>query len=118
LEDITLFFLTDAATSLLENLCAITLYKRYNLDDEPRLFYYNKNVEIDFFVPSEGLAIQASYSISDVATREREINGLVDINKVYPLKRAVIITYDEEELIDEGDLKVEAIPIWKWLAVQ
>jgi hypothetical protein len=29
----------------------------YGLDDEPRLFYYNKNMEIDFFVPSEGLAV-------------------------------------------------------------
>jgi predicted AAA+ superfamily ATPase len=108
-------FLTDASTSLLENLCAIALYRKYGLDDEPRLFYYNKNVEIDFYVPSEELAVQSSYSISEMATREREIGGLVDLNKVHPLKRAIIITYDEEETVDQDGLRIEVIPIWKWL---
>lgn len=108
-------FLTDASTSLLENLCAIALYKRYGMDDEPGLFYYNKNIEIDFYVPSEDLAVQASYSITDISTRERETGALADFNKVFPLKRAVIITYDEEEIIVQGNLRIEVIPIWKWL---
>jgi predicted AAA+ superfamily ATPase len=108
-------FLTDASTSLLENLCAIALYKRYGMDDEPGLFYYNKNIEIDFYVPSEDLAVQASYSITDISTRERETDALIDFNKVFPLKRAVIITYDEEEIIVQGNLRIEVIPIWRWL---
>lgn len=111
-------FLTDVDTSLLENLCAISLHKRFANDDEPQLFYYNKNVEVDFYIPSQGLAVQSSYSITDITTRERETGALVGLNKVYPLKKAVIVTYDEEEIIDENGLRIEVIPIWKWLLMK
>lgn len=109
-------FLTDADTSLLENLCAIHLQKKYNKDDDaPCLFYYNRTVEVDFFVPDESLAIQASYSIHDEETRKREVNALVALNKLFSLKKACIITYDEEETIEVSGLTIEVIPIWKWL---
>lgn len=109
-------FLTDTDTSLLENLCAITLHKKYNKDDDsPRLYYYNRNVEVDFFVPDELLAIQASYSIQDEDTRKREVSALVALNKQSAIKRAMIITYDEEEMIVADGLSIEVVPIWKWL---
>ena len=109
-------FLTDANTSLLENLCAIHLCKKYNGDDDsPRLFYYYHNVEVDFYVPDESLAIQASYSIQDDDTRNRETNALVSLNKIEPLKKACIITYDEEDTLEVKGLKIDVIPIWKWL---
>lgn len=109
-------FLTDADTSLLENLCAITLCRRYNRDDDsPRLFYYNKNVEVDFFVPDEGVAVQASYSIADADTRKREVSALLALNKIEPLRKALIVTYDEEEILEENGLEIQVVPIWKWL---
>ena len=109
-------FLTDADTSLLENLCAIHLCKQYNKDDDsPRLFYYNRNIEVDFYIPDESLAIQASYSIQDDDTRTREVNALVALNKIEPLKKACIITYDEEDTLEVNGLKIDIVPIWKWL---
>ncbi|MBQ0155760.1 MAG: ATP-binding protein [Bacteroidales bacterium] len=109
-------FLTYEDTSLLENLCAITLYKQYNkTESAPQLYYYNKNVEVDFYIPDDAIAIQASYSIQNTETRVREISALIALNKLYPLKRAIIITYDEEEIIEESNLTIEVIPIWKWL---
>ena len=36
-------------------------------------------------------------------------------NKVYPIRKAFIITYDEEEIIEEDGVTIEVIPIWKWL---
>lgn len=109
-------FLTDEDTSLLENLCAITLYKKYNkTESAPQLYYYNKNVEVDFYIPDDAIAIQASYSIQNTETRVREVSALISLNKLYPLKRAIIITYDEEEIIEESNLTIEVIPIWKWL---
>lgn len=109
-------FLTDADTSLLENLCAITLYKKYNKDDDvPGLYYYNRNIEVDFFVPDEALAVQAAYSIQNEETRKREVNALIGLNKLKPLKEACIITYDEEEQIECENLVIDVIPIWKWL---
>lgn len=109
-------FLTDADTSLLENICAIHLYKKYNKDEDAlQLFYYNRNIEVDFFVPEEALAIQASYTIQDEETRKREVGALVSLNKVSPLNKAFIITYDEEETITTAGLTIEVFPIWKWL---
>ena len=109
-------FLTDAGTSLLENLCAIQLYKKYNGDeDSPRLFYYYRNIEVDFYVPDESLAVQASYSIQDYDTRNREVNALVALDKLKPLKKACIITFDEEDTLEVNGLKIDVVPIWKWL---
>lgn len=109
-------FLTDEDTSLLENLCAITLYKKYNKDDyAPGLYYYNRNIEVDFFVPDEALAVQASYTIQNEETRKREVNALIELNKLKSLKEAYIITYDEEEQIERDKLTINVIPVWKWL---
>lgn len=102
-------------TKLLENLCAITLIKKYPSDDEPRVFYYNKNIEVDFYVPEDGLALQASFDINDDATREREVGALVALNKAFSLQSAYIITRDQEETITVGTMTIQVIPIWKWL---
>jgi predicted AAA+ superfamily ATPase len=39
----------------------------------------------------------------------------VALHKLHPLKKAIIITYDEEDVITSNDLTIEVIPIWKWL---
>lgn len=104
-------FLNDPETSLLENLCAINLYKRYSSG----LYFYNRHIEVDFYVPDESLAVQVAFSLKDDDTRKREVAALVALNGVCPLKRAMIITYDEEETIDGNALAIEVVPIWKWL---
>lgn len=109
-------FLTDSKSPLLENLCAIALYKRYNTSTEqPRLYYYNRGVKVDFYVPDEGLGVQVSYSLSDTTTREREVGALVALNQLVNLKRCVIVTYDEEEVIEHKEVKIEVVPVWKWV---
>lgn len=104
-------FLADPDTALLENMCAIHLYKNYR----EQLCYYNKNIEVDFIVPDEALGVQVSYSIENPDTRNRETKALVSLNSYIPLKRALIITRDTEEEIVVGNLKIEVIPIWKWI---
>ena len=81
----------------------------------PKLYYYNQNIEVDFYVPDEGLAIQASFSLEDMDTRKREVAALITLNKVYPIRKAIIITYDEEEIIEEDGINIAVIPIWMWL---
>ena len=76
-------FINNPDTLLLENLCAITLYKKYGSG----IYYFNRNIEVDFYVPDEGLAVQACYRMSDESTLEREIKALVAINSLYPLKK-------------------------------
>ena len=105
-------FLIGGETALLENVCAVHLYRKY----ENNLYFYNKNIEVDFFVPDEAYAVQASYSINDEETRKREVDGLKKLHNFSPLKRMVIVTFDEEETIkfDDGS-SIEVIPAWKWL---
>ena len=82
-------------------------------------FRYNQNVEVDFYVPDDELAIQVSYSIegSD-ATEKREAKALQKLPKALACKRRVIITYDEEKTIEDEYGVIEVIPCWKWLIQQ
>lgn len=106
-------FLFLPETKLLENLVAIKLYNKY-CDD---LYYYNKNVEVDFCVPNDGLLIQASYRMIDEATRNREIGALQKLSKFIKPQRCIIVTYDQEEIIQSNDLdvQIEVIPAYKFM---
>lgn len=104
-------FLTDPETSLLENVCAQYLYRKYGA----AVYYYNKGVEVDFYVPDEGLAIQVSYNLNDAATLEREKGALLKLAQRYELKKLMIITYNQETKINEDGWVIEIMPAWKWL---
>ena len=104
-------FLNNPETALLENICAIFLYKKYG----SALYYYNKNVEVDFFVPEEGLGVQVSYSIDDDDTKKREVKALTALNKYLPLKTAVLVTKNSEDTIIEDGLEIKVVPVWKWI---
>lgn len=104
-------FLLENQSALLENLCAIEMRKRYG----DKLYYYLHNMEVDFYVPEEDMAVQASYRLSDESTIKREVDSLVKLHKVHPLKKAVVVTRDEETTLNEGGLTIEVIPVWKWL---
>ncbi len=104
-------FLFDPETKLLENIVAVTLKKRYDND----LFFYNKNIEVDFFMPDAHRAVQVSYSLSDETTKQREIKALLRLNTVYKVSRLEIVTWDEESIINESGTQINVIPVWKWL---
>lgn len=108
--------LLNADTILLENIVALSLFRKYGHDlDNERVYFYNANVEIDFYVPEEELAIQATYSITDEQTKIREVGSLTKLPNVYPCRRRMIITYDEEGIITDAHGSIEIIPCWKWL---
>ncbi|MDE6272035.1 MAG: ATP-binding protein [Muribaculaceae bacterium] len=108
-------FLSDSETSLLENLCAITLYKASFSENGEKPYYYNKEWEIDFYMPEARKAVQASYSISDENTREREVKALKMFHQRYGLKEAEIVTYSEEGEIQSDGLIIKIVPLAKWL---
>lgn len=109
---LSIFLHTEGNSALHENLCAIALYRKY----AERLFYYKKNVEVDFYVPDEGLALQACYRTDDDETLRREVAALVKLAAAAEVRRMVIISYDEERSIplDDGR-QVEVVPLCKWL---
>ena len=104
-------FLINPESKLLDNLVAIYLLRKYG----EGVFYYNRNVEVDFYIPSEQLGIQVSYSIADLETRKRETSALVKLNAFRPLKRSLIITYNEEDLITVNGQAIEVVPVWRWM---
>lgn len=107
-------FLINAETKLLENIVAVNLIEHYG-KEEDKVFFYNKGVEVDFYIPDEEMALQVSYSVDDSITREREVRALYQMSQVFSIKNAFIITWDEESTISQDGLDIEVIPVWKWL---
>ena len=105
-------FLANPDSALLENICAVALYRRFG----DALRFYRHNVEVDFYLPDEGLAVQASWSIADPDTRNREIVALRKLHERNSLKRMVIVTREESETINLPDGGViEVLPLAEWL---
>lgn len=104
-------FLFDPETKLLENLVAISLKKKYGDD----LYFYNKNIEVDFFIPKKQRAVQVSYSLADATTKQREIKALMKLSEVYGTKNLEIVTWEEDSVLEETGISIQILPIWKWL---
>lgn len=105
-------FLFDTDTSLLENLVAITLCRKYGREN---VVYLKSNLEIDFYIEQENTAIQVSYSITDIDTREREINALLSFAKKNKDAKLMIITKEQRDKIVVGGHTVSVVPIVDWL---
>lgn len=104
----------SADTSLLENLVAVELLRRHGFDE--RVFFYNHNVEVDFYLPDEGTAIQVSYAPhKSEATWQRETSALVRLSKRLSCRRALLLTYDDEGEATVGDCRITLLPVWRWL---
>ena len=104
-------FLIAPVTSLLENQVAIRMRQLYG----DRAYFYNQNVVVDFVVYDEALAFQVSYSLNDPDTEKREVDALIKLNKVLPMRQLTIITKEEEREIKVGEVVIHVVPIWKWM---
>ena len=104
-------FLVEPETSLLENIVAIALHKRYGEE----LYYYNKNVEVDFYLPNEGVGVQVCYNLNDEQTLHHEADALVKLKKALNLQQMLIISRDDERTLHYSDEEIEVVPVWKWL---
>ena len=105
-------FLKDPNTSLLENIVAIELRRRYGDD----FYFYRNGVEIDFYVPDEKIAIQVAWSLAEDDTRQREINALEVFAEKYEVEKSFIITRNEtSSIISDKEQKINVIPVWRWM---
>ena len=109
-------FLIDKDSMLLENLVALQLLRKYGHDvDNERVFFYNENFEVDFYIPEEELAIQVCYSLRDEETLNRELDALKKLPKRHECRRRIILTFDEETSFTDLHGTIEVIPCWKWM---
>ena len=104
-------FLTDPETSLLENMVAIHLVKRW----ADRVFFYHNGVEVDFYLPDAEQLIQVSYSLDDPDTLQRETEALTKVAKHMNMNDLLIITKDEETVLEKDGKTIKVVPLWKWM---
>jgi predicted AAA+ superfamily ATPase len=97
----------------LENLVFVELLRK-----EKELYYYSEKKECDF-VLREGLrvgeAIQVSVDLSNPETKKREIEGIIEAMTAYKLERGLILTLEEEDILEVGGKIILVKPVWKWL---
>ncbi|HII01681.1 TPA: ATP-binding protein [Methanosarcinaceae archaeon] len=110
-----------------ENLVFLELLRR-----EKEVFFFRDRRECDFVVKhdvGQGQeimeAIQVSTYFGDPTVRKREIGGLLGAMKEYGLKEGLILTLDEEEVLEinneevlgqgRENKKILVKPVWKWL---
>ncbi len=105
-------FLNKEEPRLLENLVAVNLWNKY----KDSLFYLKgKKFDADFFVEETGDVIQVAYSVEN-SSSERETKSLAEAAKsVKEARRFIIITYEEEKVLNFDGIKIQVIPVWKWL---
>lgn len=105
--------LLDCKTAQLENLVAVELIRRYGFDN---VYFFENNIEVDFFIPSENLAIQVSMQVlEDVDTLERETKAFVKLNQFIPDIKCLLITNSEETKLNCDGINIDVVPVWKWL---
>ncbi len=103
---------------LYENLVFLELKRKLLKNREIGYWKNKKGVESDFVI-KEGLTIkeiiQVVYDMKEKETKEREINGILECAKELKIKNGLIITKDIEESKTINGVKINFIPLWKWL---
>lgn len=106
-------FLVDKAPVLLENAVAVHLKRKYS--DE--IYYYKSRqtgIDIDFYLPDEGTAIQVAYRLE--GSEEREIGNLLSFaQKKEDVRHLIIVTNEEETIIKKDGFEIEVVPIHRFL---
>lgn len=98
---------------LLENAIFMELYKSGR-----QIVFYKDKRECDFIAFEKSGAksiIQSAYSIEDLGTRQREIEGLMDACKRLSADEGFIITNSEEEDINWRGLSIKVVPAYKFM---
>lgn len=104
----TTFKFSHNVGKLLENFVYTELKKLGYYD----IYYFNDKHECDFIVYDQKakIAIQSCYDLNP-ENREREIRGLKLAMEKFSLPQGLVITYDQEERMDDNLL---IVPCWKW----
>lgn len=106
-------FLVDKKSALLENTVAVYLKRKY----EDEVYYFKSSqtgIDIDFYIPEQKTAIQVAYKLGDAEEREtRSLFHLAEKSK--DIEKFIIVTNEEERIIEKNGIEIEVIPIHKFL---
>jgi len=104
---------------LLENLMFNELYRKYGNIYTSNIYYYAESTaECDFIIYEEGgtpLPIQVCWTLDDLETRKREINGLIKACDYCKINEGLIISAEHEETLTINGIQITIKPAWKWI---
>lgn len=114
------FSLSDNLGRLLENQVFVELL-RQGYDTDKTMFYYRSrnDREVDF-VLRKGTHIdqlvQVCYDMSNAKTEKREVDSLIECAAELNCSNLVIVTNDEERIIEKDGFRIDVVPVAKWSA--
>ena len=107
------FSFSDNRGRMLENLVFLELKRQGK-----SIYYHRQKSECDFLIKEINKinqAIQVTVSLSEKNTYDRELKGLREAMESYNLDSGLILTENEEDLIEYSGKKITIKPAWKWL---
>lgn len=107
--------MTEDAGRKLENLVFLHLRRKYD-----ELFYFDEKGECDFVAMHHGNPaelIQVCYELTP-DNLDRELNGLLNAMRFFNLHKAIIITFNNTDLIKVDDFEISVIPAFEYLVGQ
>ncbi len=78
------------------------------------LFFHKEDKECDFIL-EDSIPIQVCFDFSDPAVKKRELDGLVECCRRFNFKKGLIITFDEEDVLNVNGYTFTVVPAYKWL---
>jgi predicted AAA+ superfamily ATPase len=99
----------------LENIVFIELLRKHKfLENIVEVYYYKtrNGKEIDFLVRS--LDKLELYEVCYELDQEH-VNKVLKALDELDLKKGMIITWDDEDLIEKNGKRIKVVPLWKWL---
>ncbi|MCD6261986.1 MAG: ATP-binding protein [Deltaproteobacteria bacterium] len=78
------------------------------------IYFLKNGFECDFITVSTGGIkdiIQVCHDISDPYTLKREVKGITRAAKKLGLKRGTIITYDQQDTMQENEVSIDIVPL-------
>lgn len=115
----TLIAQSDDAGKQLENAVFLHLYRGRGGNE--KVCYWQGRGECDFVLCRDNdvlRLVQVTWSMSDGATRRREVSGLVEAAKSLGCSDLTIVTHDEEATLQSDGFDIQVIPAWKFLLMQ
>ncbi|WP_243349130.1 ATP-binding protein [Parabacteroides sp. FAFU027] len=112
LVDVVSTTMTEDWGRKLENLVFLHLRIKYQ-----ELYYFDEQGECDFVAIKRGAVVeivQVCYALTP-DNLAREVAGLVKAMRFFDVKKARIVTFADNDFIQEDNLEIEVIPAFKYL---
>ena len=97
----------------LENVFYMMLQR--TLGEDERIFYFHDSEECDFVVQRGDQVtelLQVCWTL-DTSNTEREVRGLLAASAFTGCTNCKIITHNQQTSIQQGDLTIEVLPVWR-----